>query len=90
MKPGRQQLVGPRRTTDDARKRSGRSDPQPVFSEQLHRGCLRALFADLIGKHDPGADGQFGKRAVKNAVASGLPLRIDNANVDTAREPSNR
>jgi hypothetical protein len=45
-----------------------------MLSEQLNRGCLRALFADFVGKHDPGADSQFGKRSVKNAVAVKVDL----------------
>jgi hypothetical protein len=45
-----------------------------VFPEQFHRGGLRALFADLIGKHDPSADGQFGKRSVNNAVSMEINL----------------
>ena len=54
-------------SASNARRRTRRSDPQAVLSEQLHRGRLRAFFTDLVGEHDPGTDGQFGKRS--DAVA---------------------
>jgi hypothetical protein len=40
-----------------------------VFSEKLHGSGLGALFADLLGKHHPSADGQFGKLSAQNTVS---------------------
>jgi hypothetical protein len=37
-------------------------------------GGLRTVFADRIGKHDPSADGQFGKRPVNDAVSMKINL----------------
>ena len=69
--PGWQQT---RRMQITRASRQGQSEPQPVLSKQFNRGCLRALFADFVGKHDSGADSQFGKRSVKNAVAVKVDL----------------
>jgi hypothetical protein len=40
-----------------------------VFSKKLHGSGLGALFADLLGKHHPRANDQFGKLSAQYTVS---------------------